>query len=99
MPETTTVLKPGISTETTYAPVGSDGTVNSPMVSVVTVRVSPVFWFLTITCAPGTMAPLVSATVPRMVPVTACADAGRGRERKRRESANGARGTVLPRDA
>ena len=47
----------------------------SPALSVVTVRVSPVPVLVIVTFAPATIAPVESATVPTMVPVTACAAA------------------------
>ncbi len=52
-------------------PVGIDGTVYSPIASVLTVRVNPVFWLVTVTLAPAMTAPVLSETVPRSVPVTA----------------------------
>ena len=52
-------------------PVGSDGTVYSPIWSVLTLRVRPVFVLVTVTLAPETTAPVLSVTVPRSVPVTA----------------------------
>ena len=66
-----TVLKPGSSDTSRYLPVGSDGAVYSPTESVTTVRVSPVPRLVSVTVAPGTAAPVVSVTEPRMVPVTA----------------------------
>src|SRR5207245_10873110 len=68
-----TFLTPVSSAATEYLPVGSDGAVYSPLVSVVTVREIPVPVFVSVTVAPGTTAPESSVTTPRIVPVTACA--------------------------
>src|SRR5438132_14109709 len=66
-----TFLNPVSSTSTVYLPVGICGAVYSPAESVVTVRVRPVAVCVSVTVAPGMTAPVVSVTVPRMVPVTA----------------------------
>jgi hypothetical protein len=66
-----TVLKPEISAATLYSPVGSDGAVYSPLLSVVTTRVSLVPVLVKVTVTPGTTAPETSVIRPRMVPVTA----------------------------
>ena len=77
MPDSAAVLNPAISAMTTYVPVGSDGAVYSPALSLTNVRVRPVPVFEIVTFAPLTIAPVESVTVPTMVPVTACPAAGR----------------------
>ena len=49
----------------------------SPLTSDVAVRVRPVPSLRIVTFAPATTAPVESVTVPRIVPVTDCAAAGR----------------------
>ena len=56
----------------------------SPLGSVTTLRVRPVAAFVRVTVAPGMAAPDESRTVPRMVPLTACADAGGGASQARK---------------
>src|SRR5262245_7863315 len=79
MSESVAVLNPGSSATILYLPVGSEGAVYSPAWSVTMVRVRPVPWFVSVTVAPGTAAPDVSVTVPRIVPVTAWAARPTGR--------------------
>ena len=73
-----TVLKPEISAETVYLPVGSDGAEYSPLVSVTTTRVSLVPVLVSVTVTPGMTAPEESVTRPMIVPATACAEAAEG---------------------
>src|SRR3954451_3755678 len=59
-----------------YSPGCRNGTLNSPLVLVVVVRVSPVLSCLTATCALGIRAPEGSSTDPDIVPVEICPNAG-----------------------
>src|ERR1051325_8697807 len=68
-----TFLKPFISPETLYIPGGREGTLYSPVESLLIERVRPVSELTIVTETPGTAAPLESWTVPRIVPLTACA--------------------------
>src|SRR5204862_1650584 len=68
-----TVLNPDSSALTWYLPVGRLGAVYSPAESLTTVRVNPVPELVSVMVAPGMTAPVLSVTVPRMVPVTAWA--------------------------
>src|SRR5258707_10629419 len=72
------VLNPGSSATSLYLPVGSDGAVYSPALSVTSVRVNPVPRLVSVTVAPETAAPVLSVMVPSTVPVTACAATSRG---------------------
>ena len=73
-----TFLKPLSSAVTLYVPVGISGAVYSPLESESTLRVKPLSVFTRFTVAPGSAPPLESRTVPRIVPVTACAASGCG---------------------
>src|SRR5260370_29931019 len=73
-----TVLNPGRPATSLYLPVGSEGAVYSPALSVASVRVNPVPRLVSVTVAPGTAAPVLSVMVPSTVPVTACAATSRG---------------------
>src|SRR4029077_9142723 len=70
---TVTVLKPDSSALMVYLPVGSDGAVYSPLVSVTTERTWPVPVLVNGTVVPGITEPDESVITPRIVPVTACA--------------------------
>jgi hypothetical protein len=56
-----------------YVPGGREGMSYSPAEFVVTTRVKPVSLFTIVTEAPGTAAPVVSCTDPRIVPLIDCA--------------------------
>ena len=69
----------------------------SPLVSAVTVRVSPVPSLTIVTLALPTTAPDASVTVPRIVPLTDCArrlDEPRSRDRQRDEETQNASGEL-----
>src|ERR1700758_1098871 len=54
--------------------MGNSGAAYLPSSDVVTVRTRPVSAFLIVTVAPGTAAPELSVTLPRIVPREGCAD-------------------------
>src|ERR1700676_989690 len=66
-------LKFGASTTILYDPIWSGVNSNRPSALVVAVWVAEVSWLTMVTVAPGTTAPVVSVTVPRIVPVSTCA--------------------------
>jgi hypothetical protein len=63
----TTVLKPWIVTVTVYAPIGSEGSENTPSALVTALLTMPVPVCLAATSAPGITAPDASTTVPERV--------------------------------
>src|SRR3954462_15323082 len=78
--DSVSVLNPVSSAMTVERPVGREGAVNSPLVSATIVRVRPVPSLTMVTLAPGTTEPDESVTVPRIVPLTACAPAFTGEQ-------------------
>src|SRR5206468_7499326 len=76
MPVRITVLNPAIETSTVYVPVGNSPNEYDPTPFVTVERLKPVFSFFTVTVAPGTTAPVLSVTVPRMLAVILWAKEG-----------------------
>src|SRR5438552_18295705 len=76
MPVRITDLNPARETSTVYGPVGNSPNEYDPDPFVIVERLKPVFSFLTVTVAPGTTAPVLSVTVPRMLAVILCAKDG-----------------------
>ena len=69
-------LNPVSDTSSVYVPVGNSANEYDPAPFETTERLKPVFSFFTVTVAPGTTAPVLSVTVPRMLAVILCAKDG-----------------------
>src|SRR5262249_49501805 len=73
MPARLYFLNPCAVTSTVYEPGGNNGAVKLPASLDAVVRRALVPALTTSTCAPATAAPLLSVTVPTIVPVAVCA--------------------------
>ncbi len=71
-------LKPASSAATSYLPRGRRGARYSPSLPLTTTRWAPVSVLVTVTVTPGSAAPVLSATVPWMLPLIACDCASAG---------------------
>jgi hypothetical protein len=76
-------LKPEASTDSWYVPTGKKRMEYSPAGFVFVAVGTPVAALVAVTVAPARMAPEESVTMPRIAPVTVCADAGRKQGKKR----------------
>ena len=65
-----------------YCPAARSGKLKSPDVDVVTVWLSPVVFCSSLTVASGIAAPVVSATLPAMVPRLVCDKTALGTTRR-----------------
>ncbi len=72
MPFCSNFLKPESSAATSYLPRGSSGARYSPSLPLTTTRWAPVSVLVMVTLTPGSAAPLLSVTVPWMLPLIAC---------------------------